>query len=93
MRFLRRPGHESLRAEDQQLPQLPHCDGAILHAPGACDFCDRHPDWQELRKVWRINFTGRSEANKAPCPSTYTRTDEQRDAWPGNRARGYVTPN
>lgn len=27
-------------------PQMPHCDAYVLHAPGVCEYCDRHPDWQ-----------------------------------------------
>ena len=38
--------------------QFPHCDARILHAPGECEYCDLHPEWQELRKVWGIAFTG-----------------------------------
>jgi hypothetical protein len=38
--------------------QFPHCDGRILHAPGVCTYCDMHPEWQELRLAWGINFTG-----------------------------------
>lgn len=37
---------------------FPHCDQRILHKPGECEFCDEHPDWQELRKAWGIAFTG-----------------------------------
>lgn len=38
--------------------QFPHCDARILHAPGECEYCDLHPEWQELRKMWGIAFTG-----------------------------------
>lgn len=36
----------------------PHCDGRILHAPGECWSCDLYPDWQKLRELWGIAFTG-----------------------------------
>ncbi|MEU7174649.1 MULTISPECIES: hypothetical protein [Micromonospora] len=39
-------------------PTMPHCDQAVLHAPGECTYCDAHPDWQELRQLWGIAFTG-----------------------------------
>lgn len=72
-------------------PTMPHCDQTILHAPGKCEFCDRRPDWQQIREAWRINFTGESDENKAPCPSEYFRSGELRDRWPGNRPEGYDT--
>jgi hypothetical protein len=65
----------------------PHCDQSILHAPGACQHCDKYPDWQELRKLWRINFTDEYDLDKAPCPSTYFREIGVRDRWFGNRAQ------
>ena len=39
-------------------PAYPHCDSRVLHAPSECDYCDGHPEWQELRKAWGIAFTG-----------------------------------
>jgi len=41
-----------------EITQFPHCDQRILHAPGECEFCDRHPGWQQLRQAWGIAFTG-----------------------------------
>jgi len=41
-----------------EIAQFPHCDQRILHAPSECEFCDGHPEWQELRKAWGIAFTG-----------------------------------
>lgn len=69
------------------IPQMPHCDQAILHAPGECEYCDLRPDWQEYREAARINFTGHVDENKAPCPSTWFRTPEMRDLWYGNVAK------
>lgn len=66
--------------------RMPHCDSSILHAPGYCEYCDDHPDWQHYRELARINFTGQRDESKAPCPSTHFRPDSQRDLWPGNRA-------
>jgi hypothetical protein len=39
------------------IDQFPHCDARSLHAPGVCRFCDRHPDWQELRALWCVPFS------------------------------------
>lgn len=65
----------------------PHCDQSILHAPGKCQYCDEYPDWQEMREVQRINFTGENDADKAPCPSEAFRPAEVRDRWGGNVAK------
>lgn len=71
------------------LPQFPHCDSLILHSPGVCEYCDRHPDWQALRSAQGIAFSDTSEeeirANDLiPCPSTVKRPAEVRDQWYGN---------
>lgn len=68
------------------IEQMPHCDSSVLHAPGECQFCDRHPDWQEYREAARINFSGHNDEGKAPCPSEHFRPPEVRDRWPGNVA-------
>jgi hypothetical protein len=65
--------------------QFPHCDSSILHAPKTCSYCDEHPDWQELREMWRINFTGGTDSTKAPCPSERLRPAYIAHRWPGNR--------
>lgn len=44
------------------IPQFPHCDQRVLHAPGECEFCDGCPEWQALRKAWGIAFTGKVPA-------------------------------
>ncbi len=67
------------------IPQFPHCDQNVLHKPGLCRYCDAHPDWQELREVWGINFTGESDTSKFPCPSIRFRTAEQAQRWHGNQ--------
>ncbi len=63
----------------------PHCDASVLHAPGTCEFCDLYPEWQEYRQLARISFTGQKSDQLAPCPSTYFRSAETVDRWPGNR--------
>jgi len=65
----------------------PHCDSAILHAPGKCDYCDMYPDWQSYRSVARIAFTDEEPSDyEAPCPSLWFRSAAIRDKWPGNQA-------
>jgi hypothetical protein len=65
--------------------QFPHCDSRVLHAPGECVYCDEHPDWQELREVWGINFTGHQEVLKMQCPADRARGDNHK-LWGGNVA-------
>ncbi len=68
-----------------EILQFPHCDPRILHAPGECEFCDYHPEWQALRKAWGISFTGHLDKSMIPCPADLARGDlHQR--WPGNIA-------
>lgn len=69
--------------------KFPHCDSLILHSPGVCEYCDRHPDWQALRSAQGIAFSDTPEAdvkahNLIPCPSTTRRPAEVRDRWYGN---------
>ena len=67
--------------------QFPHCDQRILHAPGECQFCDKHPDWQELRTKWGIAFTGyEPEGTELPCPADHARGDNHK-LWYGNTAK------
>lgn len=85
---------ESVDVEFPQFPQFPHCDSLILHSPGLCEYCDRHPDWQEYRKRAGIAFSDYDAATVAefhlvPCPSTFRRSAETRDRWHGNTVRGY----
>jgi hypothetical protein len=71
----------------KEAPQFPHCDPRILHAPGECEFCDMHREWQILRQYWGIAFTGyEPEGGELPCPADYTRGDAHK-LWHGNRAK------
>lgn len=67
----------------------PHCDFRVLHAPGTCDFCDEHPDWQEERVQKMIAFTNQKfpfdRRVEHPCPSTLYREPDKINAWVGNR--------
>jgi hypothetical protein len=66
--------------------QFPHCDQRILHALGECQFCDLHPEWQHLRLMWGIAFTGyQPEAGELPCPADNARGDLHKQ-WHGNVA-------
>lgn len=67
------------------IEQYPHCDAAVLHAKGECDYCDLHPEWQELRETWGINFTGKNDPAKQPCPSERNRPAHVVHRWHGNR--------
>lgn len=76
------------KALGQTIRQFPHCDQRVLHAPGECEFCDRHMDWQELRVAWGIAFTGwEPDENELPCPATKARSLNKINAWGGNVAR------
>lgn len=73
-----------------EIPQFPHCDSRVLHAPGKCVYCDLHPEWQELRRHWHINFTGEhyqqdEYGNKyLPCPAEVQRPLGLIERWGGN---------
>ena len=82
------------------IERFPHCDQRILHAPGECEFCGLHPEWQELREAWGIAFTGHwpglyakhgdIEELQLPCPADYARpqgSDSDHRAWGGNTAK------
>jgi hypothetical protein len=70
----------------KHIKQFPHCDSRILHEPGKCKYCDGHPDWQELREAWGINFTGNTLKNPKlmPCPAETQRPIEAINQWGGN---------
>lgn len=82
---------------DVDLGQFPHCDQRVLHAPGECEYCDRHPQWQALRVAWGIAFTGHAPETPAdtpwlaqlPCPADFNRppvSDRDHRRWRGNVA-------
>lgn len=68
------------------LGQFPHCDPRVLHAPGQCEFCDKHPKWQAMRLVCGIAYTGYvPDGTELPDPATHARGDSLK-RWHGNRA-------
>lgn len=66
----------------------PHCDASVLHGPGKCRYCDARSDWQELRQLWGIAFTGETPTDhQIACPSDFRRgLGGAGRQWPGNRA-------
>lgn len=73
-----------------QIGQFPHCDQRVLHAPGECEYCDKHPEWQALRAAWGIVFTGyEPEVNELPCPATKVRPLSTINEWIGNVPKKY----
>lgn len=82
----------------QVLDVPPHCDQKVLHAPGECKYCDARPEWQALRQMWGIAFTGHQPVwggygaydTEMSCPSDFVRGLGQAGKhWPGNRPEGY----
>ena len=69
------------------ISQFPHCDPRVLHAPGECEYCDKHTGWQDLRVAWGIAFTGyEPEGKELPCPADHARGNTH-TLWGGNQAK------
>lgn len=66
------------------IPQSPHCDLNVLHAPGMCQVCDLFPELQRARHEANVNFTGENDPSKDPCPATLVRDLQKIERWPGN---------
>ena len=73
------------RRREPVVTQYPHCDQRILHAPNECEYCDMYPQWQQLREVWNINFTGHYDVGKAVCPAEKERGLGRVNEWSGNQ--------
>ena len=75
-------------AAEAVIDQFPHCDSRVLHGPeDGCEYCNRHPDWQELRRAWGIAFTGHTPKALLPeCGQRYERYGRIEDC---RRARGH----
>lgn len=77
-----------------ELVTAPHCDPSVLHAPGYCAHCDTQPNWQALRGLWGIAFTGQIPAsNQVPCPSDQRRGTGGAHTWGGNRPTNVDPPH
>jgi hypothetical protein len=66
---------------------FPHPDERVLHRPQTCVSCDRFPQLQGVRHLWRLNFTGEFDPTKYPDPALAVLRprayDEQGNApWP-----------
>ncbi len=68
---------------------FPHCDQRILHAPGECEYCDGHPEWQALRQSWGIAFTGHLPRASLPECGVKGSYGPGGDAWRCRQARGH----
>lgn len=69
------------------IDEFPHCDQRVLHAPGECQYCDEHPEWQALRIAWGIAFTGyepEPDKKELPDPATVMRPVSTINRWGGN---------
>lgn len=72
---------------------FPHCDSNVLHSPGTCVYCDHYPLFQQARLADGVGFTNEPKGGLNgryilhDCPSTFSRTVEQINRWPGNRAQ------
>lgn len=67
--------------------QNPHCDFAMVHAPGECGICDEIAfGLQWLRLINRTNYTGHHDPELAPCPSEIFRSFDVANVWQGNHA-------
>lgn len=62
----------------------PHCDQRVLHAPGECEYCDKHGELQAVRESWGINFTGHHDPEKYLCPAEDARSLSVIERWGGN---------
>src|SRR5271154_6810087 len=81
----------------KHIHQMPHCDQRVLHSPeDNCKYCNERPEWQAVRIMWGIAFTGRSYDDKGrpskgphgnvlqPCPAEAERGMESLNGWHGN---------
>lgn len=67
--------------------QPPHCDPRVLHAKGACRFCDddKHDRWRKYRTEKKILFTGElPREGWTMCPAEAARGLDSINRWPGN---------
>jgi hypothetical protein len=84
--------HKKLKPDSNFVSRMinsmfPHCDPRVLHAPGECNYCDKHGEWQALRIAWGVTFTGyEPDIGEVPDPATLNRPVKTIEKWPGNRS-------
>jgi hypothetical protein len=69
---------------DTSYAAYPHCDSAVLHEPGRCDYCDEYPAKQAARLLSKINYTGNRWEGFGLCPSEMSRDLATINKWEGN---------
>lgn len=73
--------------EHLKIPQFPHCDARILHAPeDNCKYCNES-GLQEIREAWGISFTGHHKIGQIMCPAEKSRGLSSINSWGGNIAQ------
>lgn len=94
IRDLHHPGPcGSIALDGLRADTMPHCDSAVLHAPGVCEYCDQYPSWQRAREMARVGFTGDApRPGWLPCPSTFHRPLTVINQWPGNQPSPKLVP-
>lgn len=79
---------EEAQQEEMTMATMPHCDSAVLHAHGECEYCDAYPEWQRARQMWGIAFTGHPpQEGQLPCPSEVRRSHDLIVQWSGNQPK------
>lgn len=83
----------------KHIGNTPHCDARVLHSPqDNCEYCNARPEWQALRVLWGIAFTGHSgdteddfigrQVPLIKCPAEQRRDLKTINQWAGNRLAG-----
>lgn len=63
----------------------PHCNSAVLHAPGECAVCDLYPVRQSARLSGYVAFTGHEPLpSQQPCPADVQFPGRYGRVWRGN---------
>lgn len=74
---------------DQLIYINAHCDSAVLHSPGKCEYCDKYPEAQQTRIDLGVRFTDDIiEDDRIPCPAIAKRSHKSVDGWGGNQPKG-----
>lgn len=68
---------------DYEAP-YPHCNTEVLHAPGACKFCDKYPDRQRARTVSNTPFSPTEQRWPGNSPEGYGVPEAIQVVWANN---------